>query len=271
MYVAKVPATQGWSWIRQGWRIFRLQPIHFSTLLLTYFFVAMFAILLVRPLGQYAIILELAFAIFAPGLSVGFLEASRTALTGSPVYPTVLVRAFRQGRRTTIALLGVGAVQIAIVELLLYLIGVPDLDLSSAAGINGQIDLSKLPDSEVQKIVMFYIGTIAATVPVTLLLWYAPVLVAWHKMSTFKAIFFSIAAFWRNRMPFLVFVLCWGALLITIPSFAKLLFAAVGAEAVSYVLLLPVGIVLFAVMYCSHYPTYQMVFAAEPRVEPEPA
>lgn len=267
MQVAKLPAREGLSWIRQGWRIFRLQPIHFSTLLLTYFFVAMFAILLVRPLGPFAIVLELAFAVFAPGLSVGFLEASRTALSGAPVYPAVLVRAFRQGKRTTLALLGVGAVQIVIVELLLYLIGVPDLDLSSAAGANGQIDLSKLSDSEIQKLVMFYVGTIVATVPVTLLLWYAPVMVAWHKMSTFKAIFFSIAAFWRNRMPFLVFVLGWAALLVTIPSIAKLMFAALGAEGVSYVLLLPVGIMMFSVMYCSHYPTYQTVFPAEAETE----
>ena len=53
----------------------------------------------------------------------------------------------------------------------------------------------------------------------------------------------------------------------TIPSIAKLTLAALGAEGVSYVLLLPVGIMMFSVMYCSHYPTYQTVFPAEAETE----
>ena len=50
----------------------------------------------------------------------------------------------------------------------------------------------------------------AGYLPVAMLFWFAPILVAWHDVPPAKALFFSFVSCWRNRGAF-VFMACCGS------------------------------------------------------------
>ncbi len=45
--------------------------------------------------------------------------------------------------------------------------------------------------------------------PVAMLFWFAPILVAWHDFPPVKALFFSFVICWRNRGAFVIYGVLW--------------------------------------------------------------
>jgi hypothetical protein len=90
--------------------------------------------------------------------------------------------------------------------------------------------------------------------------WYAPVLVAWHQISIFRALFFSGIACWRNKWVFLVYGLCWLAVFLAIDSALTILVWIGLSKTIAATVQVPINIVGGAVLYCSFYPSYASVF-----------
>jgi hypothetical protein len=269
MRARALAARHGWLWIVEGWRLFRRQPIQFSTLVMTYILLAFGAILVLQNSGVLASVLAFALALCAPGLSVGFLEGARNAEAGRPIYPNLLIKAFTVSRRATFALLTLGAVRVVVAELLFLVLANIVFDLP--AGITDQLDASKVTAENAGVLTRVYAAILLATVTVSLLLWYAAILISWHHLAPLKAIFFSIATLWRNRWAFLVYLLMWAVLFIILPLTVVVLMGLAGLEQVSFVVLLPLGIALAGTLYCSQYATYRAVFAEDPApTEPVP-
>lgn len=272
MRVAKLKGAQGLAWISAGWRLFRLQPVNYATLLATYIFALMLTMLAtdvlerwcasVIPAGAAALIAEAAnFLLLAltPGLSIGFIAASQTALRGAPVYPTLLIRAFRIDRRTTLSLIGLGLIQFGLI-LVLTAVVVTSPSLDGAVDASGKFDLSKVPPDEAFKFLIAQILKILVTLPVYLAVWYAPVLIAWHRMSVYKAVFFSAAAVWRNRWAFLTYGCGWLAAWLVALSIAGLLLSVLGLGNSGFIVGIPLMLISGCVFYCSIYPSYSTVF-----------
>jgi len=272
MRVAKLTAAQGLAWIPAGWRLFRLQPINYTTLLATYIFVLLVAMLGADLLGQWAsavlpetaarFIAEAAnvfLLAFIPGLSIGFIEASRTALQGSPIYPTVLIKAFRIDRRTTFTLFALGLLQIGLILAVSYLVVAPK-PLTAAVDANGNFDLTKVPPAEAFDYLTASVVNVLATLPVYLAFWYAPVLIAWHRMPVFKALFFSTAAVWRNLSAFLAYGLGWFVAATAALAGAGIVLNLLGLGSGALVVGIPLMLVIVSVVYCSIYPSYSTVF-----------
>jgi len=211
---------------------------------------------LARAIGEAANVGLLA---FIPGLSVGFIEASRTALRGAPIYPTVLIRAFRIDRRTTLSLLALGLLQIGLILLVSYLVVAPR-PLAAAVDANGNFDLSKVPPAEAFDYFASSVLNILASLPVYLAFWYAPVLVAWHGMSVTKALFFSSAAVWRNHWAFCAYGLGWLVAGTTAMALVGIVLALLGLGNSAVVVGIPLMLVIVSVAYCSIYPSYSTVF-----------
>ena len=53
-------------------------------------------------------------------------------------------------------------------------------------------------------------------VPVAMLMWFSPVLVAWEDMSVPQALFSSALACWSNKAAFFLYLSIWSAILIAI-------------------------------------------------------
>ena len=95
----KIPAHTGWSWVKQGFALFRKQPAEISTLFLAYMFL-MLALGIIPVLGQ---MLPL---ILIPLFSMSFMQACAQIEKGERVYPNLLLIAFRSPARNTLFKLG---------------------------------------------------------------------------------------------------------------------------------------------------------------------
>ena len=84
----KLPAYAGWLWIKDGFALFRKQPIELSTLFLSYMFL-MFAIGIIPVLGQ---LLPL---ILVPVFSMAFMQACVHVEQGKRISSKLLLTGFR--------------------------------------------------------------------------------------------------------------------------------------------------------------------------------
>lgn len=240
-------------------------------------------------------------AMLTPVLTVGFLQACRVAQSGLPVQPLLLFAPFRAGRRTLGRLLVLGSIQmIALVLILSMTSGAdafragepppasrspsaastpPTTEAGSDAPAKGSTPADSTPaeaapteaDQEAlrrEAIARLVQG--AAYLPVALLMWYAPMLVAWHGLPAGKALFFSVVAVWRNLGAFSVYGFAWLAIWISFSFAIGLVASLFGVGNFAAILAAPVVMLLLTCMYCSVYPTYASVFVdpAQPEVTP---
>jgi hypothetical protein len=74
-------------------------------------------------------------------------------------------------------------------------------------------------------------------VPVAMLMWFSPVLVAWADMSVAQALFSSAVACWTNRGAFFFYLIIWGIILISIPlTIGSILDALDFGQAASFII-----------------------------------
>ncbi len=92
--------------------------------------------------------------------------------------------------------------------------------------------------------------------PVTMLMWYSPVLVAWHGMAPVKAMFFSLAAFLRNLGAFSLYGLVWAGWMIAASLGIGLLLGVFGLGGAGIYIVMPLLVPLIAALYCSFYASY---------------
>ena len=306
MQALKLNAGHGWLWIRAGWRLFRRQPIGFAAILFAFLF-ALLAASLVIGLAARAIAAIVPFisadlvaalgsavvATLTPGLTAGFMEACRSAEAGVTVSPFMLVAPFRSGRERRNQLLILGVVQVVALMIIVLATNTIDAPGGGREAASGSAPVAAEPTPDAGKsgkadtpvpvrteagrdgAAIRHAATVSlfqalAYLPVALLLWYAPMLVAWHRLSALKALFFSAVAVWRNLAPFIMYGIGWVAIWTMLSFVLSLVVAMVGLGNLSALLAAPLGMLILTWMYCSFYPTYATVFvAAEEKLQRE--
>lgn len=254
MRLNEVSAKTGYVWFRQGIWVFRRNPIAFMMLLVAYLF-AWLVLSLVPVVGALLPML------FAPGISVGFMAASRNATGGKPVYPTVLVSGFREhGKRVAVDLLILGVVNSVLVVAAFALTSIADGGLVFRSAV-----LSIDPDQTemlAHTSEMAFAAAIFALayMPISVLMWFAPVLIAWHDVPPAKALFFSWMALWRNRWAFAVYALCWAAVQFILGVIGLQIAQLAGTPLLMLMVLAPLTIATIAMIYCSFFATYRGCF-----------
>ncbi|MGI4860237.1 MAG: BPSS1780 family membrane protein [Janthinobacterium lividum] len=253
MHLKHASAKTGYLWFRQGLGIFRRHPLVFVTLFFAYLFV-------MRLVSLPPVIGSLILLLLIPGVSVGFLAASRDVLAGKPAFPTVLISGFREhGTVAAQRLLVLGVVYIVAIALVFAVSALADGGVLAQMVLlgNGPPSEDAMRDASPNAAVLV---SLLAYVPVAMLFWFAPVLVAWHDVPPLKALFFSWVVCWRNRAAFAVYTLLWGALTMTVSLVLTLVLQLSGAGAMGLVVLMPVSAVITAMLYCSFYATYRGCF-----------
>ncbi len=260
MRAAQLPAHHGWVWIGQGWRIFRTQPMQISVLVMTYGMLWILVTLLSSATGNYGLPLIPIFQLLAPALSVGLLAGARAADQAIAVSPGILFEPLRQGKRTVVALLAIGGIQLACVFLLLWLC----FPILNELGDPTTLDLSAAKLTPQQQLIGLRFGAVLASgmLVVSLLLWFAPVLIAWHQLPPVKAIFFGLIAFWRNRLAFLVYLISWAAIGFVALTGIGLLIQLTGLEMLAVPVMMVFMIGLTGTFRCSQYVQYRDVFGS---------
>ncbi len=173
MNLNPVATNEGYVWVRQGVWLFKQNPLGFLMLVFMYVFLAQLAILI--PLaGVFAVL------ILTPALSVGFMTACRQTIQKERILPTVYLAAFRTNNPE---------VKKRILQLgLVYALMIFTMSLIASMVIDFQallpfITNDKPITSEVMQQLYYslMIGGILY-IPVAMLMWFAPVLVAWADM-----------------------------------------------------------------------------------------
>jgi hypothetical protein len=248
-----VTPLQGARWLAAGWRMFRAAPFGWLVLVFAYLMATM--LLSVFPLVGPA-----AVSLLVPAISVGFMAASRAAAHHRPVELPMLFAGFRARLPAQLVL---GCVY--------------------TAGFGAAIAGSALLDDGALLRMLFspprapedagpgdplLLGMLASAVlylPTLMMLWFAPVLVAWQALHPAKALFYSLVAFWLNRMAFIVYALALALVLFLAMGAVILLVSLMPGEVPAFnarSLVFPLALVFLPTLFASYYASYQDVFGA---------
>jgi hypothetical protein len=249
-----VAPARGLRWLAEGWRMFRAAPLGWLALVFGYW-LAMMVLSLIPLLGLVAA------SLLVPAFSVGFMAAARAASLGQPLELPMLFAGFRERMPAQLVL---GAA---------YFFGLAAALGASALADGGVLARWMLtgeqPAPEVADAAPLYLAMGAAALayaPVMMMLWFSPLLVAWHAMAPTKALFYSFFACWLNWRAFLAYGLAALALAFLLPAGALLLLAALSggaARASPLALLLPLLLILLPTLLASFYASYRDVFEAK--------
>ena len=248
-----VSPAHGARWLAAGWRMFRAAPLGWLVLVFAYLMATM--LMSVFPLVGPA-----AVSLLVPAFSVGFMAASRAAARRQPVELPMLFAGFRERLPAQLVL---GCV---------YSAGFAAAIAGSALVDDGALLRVLFPPAPAQEDGgpgdALFLGMLASAVlylPTMMMLWFAPLLVAWHGLSPAKAIFYSLVAFWLNRLAFIAYALILGLVLFLAMGAVILLATLMPGESPALnprALVFPLALVVLPTLFASYYASYQDVFGA---------
>jgi hypothetical protein len=245
-----VPPRTGMHWVKLGIRTFFKQPLALAGL----FFMYMAAVILVGQVPYLGIVVA---GLLVPAATLGLMAATAEATRGRFPMPSVLISAFRAGRRRMRSMLVLGAI---------YTVGSM---LATALGtlIAGEPGGAKPGEVDGATIVALLLHT-----PLFLMFWHAPALVHWHGVSPAKSLFFSAVACLRNFGAMLVFGLTWMGVFIAVGTAVGLVGAVLGGEGASRAVMMPVALLVAAMFTTSIFFTFQDSFSpAEAEAAADPS
>jgi hypothetical protein len=200
-----VSPRQGWTWVRDGTRLFLKRPLAFTTMFLL-FLLASTAWLMLPVVGLVALAA-------LPLLSLGFMVASRSVLRGGLAHPgqfiEPLVGDARRRRHLLMlcGLYGVGALIVVVVSGWFYGDALEQLRKAMAEhGASSPEAMQATADPRVSN-GMFSFALLATVLSVPF--WHAPALVLWGQQSAWQALFSSTLGMWRAKGAYLVYGLAW--------------------------------------------------------------
>jgi len=257
----KIPAKDGWLWIKQGFALFRKQPAEMATLFLAYMF-------LMLVLGMIPVLGQMLPLILVPVFSMAFMQACRQIEAGQRVYPNLLLSGFRSPTRNK--LLKLGVLYLLAATLVVGVSSLADGGMFWKAMMGGGIEANELQDA-VGAIRIAMLMAAVLYVPALMAFWYAAPLIDWQDMPLGKALFYSFFSVKRAGAAFLFYALIWIIILIVVPAIISLLISLLtGSMSAIVFVLLPISVLLTVIMYCSFYATYTAVYG-QPQGKNTPA
>ena len=251
MKLNSVAPKEGYTWIRQGIWLFKQNPLGFLMLVFMYIFVAQLAVL-VPVIGIFAVLL------LTPTLSVGFMTACRLAIQKERIRPSVYVIALQSTPLVRKRILQLGLVYAALILALSFILSMlVDFELLIPLMTNDKPITSEAINQIY--LILFFGGLLY--VPVAMLMWFSPVLVAWSDMPIAQALFSSAVACWTNRGAFFIYLVIWGAILIAIPLTIGSIFDALDLGQAASFIIAPISMAGLTVMHCSFFATWKACFA----------
>jgi len=248
--MSNIPASAGIAWIREGFAIFRKQPGGLMLLMLAYLLAGV--VLGIIPfLGQWLPM------ILAPVFTAVFVQACAAADRKQSLTPEMLRPIFQ--KPTFPRLAGLGAMFVLVLALLAMLF----------ASVVGMDTMRQLAEQQVQPdaaaataaansnfgwamLVIFLLS-----LPLSMAMLFAAPLIFWQQMRVGKAVFYSFFAVWRTLRAFLVYFLCWVAIVMLLSNVVLLL---LGKTLLGMAVLQSALMIIVMVIQCSVYAAYKAIF-----------
>ena len=256
MKLNAVTPKEGYTWIRQGIWLFKQNPLGFLMLVFIYVFTAQLAVI-IPVIGVFAVLL------LTPTLSVGFMTACRQAIQKERIGPMVYLIALQSGVLIRKRMLQLGLIYATLIVLMSFILSLLvdfEMLLPLMTG-----DKAMTPEALRQIYLILFFGGILY-IPIAMVMWFSPILVAWADMSVAQALFSSCLAFWTNKAAFFFYISIWGAILIALPLTIGMVFDALDFGQAASFIIAPISIAGLTVMHCSFYATWKACFGEEEMV-----
>lgn len=255
MQAAKLPASAGWQWIRDGLALFRRQPLPIFTW-------AMCISLLLMISGMAPPIGPILFILLVPAISFLSLAICRHIATGRVVTPAMWLQPLQRPGLFK-RLLGMGALYAGLgiaAGLLVFQPFMASLSdevlkaaltaLAESGDMGPMLTLMRTP------LIIFTIVHVC----IGAFFWYAPAVAGFFGTRLIQALFFSAVACWRNKTAFILYGLGWAAVFFAIDLAIGLMLVLGLPPALIMMIQIPLNVAAAAVLYCSVYPSYVSVF-----------
>ncbi len=253
MKLNSVAPKEGYTWIRQGIWLFKQNPLGFLMLVFLYIFAAQLAVI-VPVIGVFAVLL------LTPTLSAGFMTACRQAIQKERIGPMVYLIALRSSALVRKRILQLGLVYAVLILLMSFALSLlVDFELLIPLMTS---DKAITPEGLRQIYLVLFFGAILY-IPIAMLMWFSPVLIAWTDMSVAQALFSSWLACWANKAAFFLYLSIWSVILIAIPLTVGMIFDALDLGQAASFIIAPLSMAGLTVMHCSFYATWKACFTEE--------
>ena len=253
MKLNSVTPKEGYTWIRQGIWLFKQNPLGFLMLVFMYVFAAQLAVI-VPVIGVFAVLL------LTPTLAVGFMTACRQAIQKERIRPGVYLVALQSGVLVRKRILQLGLIYAALILLLSFILSLL-VDFETLLPLMTS-DKPVTPEALRQVYLVLFFGAILY-IPIGMLMWFSPILVAWTDMSVPQALFSSWLACWTNKGAFFFYLAIWSAVLIAIPLSIGMVFDALDFGQAASFIVAPISMAGLTVMHCSFYATWKACFTED--------
>lgn len=253
--MAKVPASAGWSWIRDGFAVFRKQPGGLLMLMLAYLLVG--ALLGFIPYLGTPLTLVL-----APVFTAVFMQACAAADRGVRILPEQLQAAFSKPAFPRLAALGSFylLMLLLLVGLALLLDG-DTLRKVSSGELKADAPAVEAAGGGIGGVLVF-----ALSLPIAMASFFAAPLIFWQQMGLGKALFFSFFTVLRAWKAFILYFASWFALFVSISGVLTVL---LGRTALAMAVIQSLFIMLVMIVNCSVYAAYRDIFGLPGQPAPE--
>jgi hypothetical protein len=253
MRLNSVTPKEGYTWIRQGIWLFKQNPLGFLMLVFMYVFVAQLAVI-VPVIGVFTVLL------LTPTLSVGFMTACRQAIQKERIRPSVYLVALQSGQFIRKRILQLGLIYAALILLMSFVLSLL-VDFETLLPIM-TTDNPITPEALRQVYLVLVFGAILY-IPIAMLMWFSPILIAWADMSVPQALFSSWLACWANKGAFFFYLTIWSAILIAIPLTIGMIFDALSFSQAASFIVAPISVAGLTIMHCSFYATWKACFSED--------
>jgi hypothetical protein len=253
MKLNTVAPKEGYTWIRQGIWLFKQNPLGFLMLVFMYVFVAQLAAI-IPVIGVFAVLL------LTPTLSVGFMTACRQAIQKERIRPSVYLIALQSGHFVRNRILQLGLVYAALILLMSFVLSLL-VDFETLLPLM-TTDKPITPEALRQVYLVLVFGAVLY-IPIAMLMWFSPILIAWTDMLVPQALFSSWLACWTNKAAFFFYLAIWSAILLAIPLTIGMIFDALNFGQAASFIVAPVSIAGLTIMHCSFYATWKACFTED--------
>ncbi|MCB1898570.1 BPSS1780 family membrane protein [Cognatazoarcus halotolerans] len=247
MQLNTLPASRGWLWIVEGFRLWKRNPALMTFLTFGYLLILL-VVSLLPFIGQ-----PLA-TLLMPALSLGVLNGARGIARGQKGGPDLMFSGFRTNLQS---LLTIGGIYLIASLLALLATGLVDGGLLVEVMTGTRKIDSSLSDDP--RFTFAMLTGITLSTPVMMAYWFAPLLAGWHHLPAPKSLFFSFVACARNWRAMFVYSLglfvVGGVLPGILVGLLSLVSPTLGALAS-----VPMPLIMIPIVFATFYPNARDVF-----------
>lgn len=198
--IRRVPALNAWTWIVDGFYLFKANPVMWIILLVLY-------LAIMIPVSLLPVLGSVMTTLFAPVFAAGMMRGCRALTHHQDLEINHLFEGFKKNTGQLITIGGIYMLGLLVIAVFLVLMLDKDVMTLIAQG-------KELSPEQASEVLLPILIALLFVMPVMMAYWFAPVLAGLHPLSAIDAMKLSFIACLKNMFPFLMYGFIFTILLI---------------------------------------------------------